>query len=137
MSNRIVAFNDSFTSATAPDVAGQSQENYTIANNAALATIFTLTSTINKTAFADYELIRKDSIGTFAQTGSIIFSYDTQWTMSFGNFHGDEMIVDSIVNSSDVTLSINSSTGVVSYTSGNMVGTSYSGSLKLSIVRIS
>lgn len=133
---RSLYFSDSFTSTTAPTGLIGVQENYTITNNASNGALFTLDFTVNKTAFIDYELIRKTSGGTFVQAGSLIFSYDTAWAKSEGNYQGDEIIVDAITSTEHVVFSINSSTGVITYNSGNMAGTSYVGTFKLNIMRI-
>lgn len=133
---RVVNFADGFTSASAPTGAGSVIETYTIANNTTSGAILTLDSSTSKSAFVDYELRRSTSLGVFIQTGSIIFNYDGSWSMSFGNYSGDEMIVDTIVNTEHVKLTLNSGTGALTFDSGNMSGTSYSGTLKLNIVRI-
>ena len=134
---RVLNFSDGFTSTTAPTGAGGAQENYTIANNTVGGAILTLNYAINKTAFIDYELIRTTSLGTFAQAGSLIMAYDTSWLLTEGNYQGDEMIVATISSTEHVKIILNSSTGVLTYDSGNMLGTGYSGTLKLNIVRIS
>ena len=116
--------------------AGSVIEAYTIANNTTSGAILTLNSSTSKSAFADYELRRSTSLGVFIQTGSIIFNYDGSWSMSFGNYSGDEMIVDTISSTEHVKLTLNSGTGALTFDSGNMSGTSYSGTLKLNLVRI-
>lgn len=133
---RILSFSDSFTSATAPTGSGLVQEDYVIANNITGGALFTLNQATNKTAFIDYELIRTTSLGTFVQAGSLIMSYDTSWVLTEGNYQGDEMIVAAISSTEHVKLILNSSTGVLTYDSGNMLGTSYVGTFKLNIVRI-
>jgi hypothetical protein len=134
--SRVLAFADGFTSASAPTGAGSVIETYTIANNATGGSIVTFDGSTTRTVFADFELRRSTSLGVFIQSGSLIFSYDGAWSMSFGNYMGDEMFVDTIANTEHVKLMINSSTGAVTFDSGNMSGTSYSGTLKLNIVRI-
>lgn len=136
MSARVITFSDGFTSASSPTGAGEVQENYTIANNTTGGSILTLDSSTNKTAFFDYELRRSTSLGTFIQAGSIICNYDGAWSISYGNYMGDEMIVDTIANTEHVKFYLNSSTGALTYDSGNMSGTSYSGTFKISIARI-
>lgn len=133
---RVINFAEGFTSASVPTGVGSIQENYTIANNATGGSIFTIDSSLSKSAFADYELRRETSLGVFIQTGSIILAYDGAWSLSFGNYSGDEMFVDVIANTENVILTLNSSTGALTYDSGNMSGTSYSGTLKLNIVRV-
>jgi len=133
---RVLNFSDGFTSTTAPTGAGGAQENYTIANNASGSSILTLSSATTKTAFIDYELIRVTSLGTFAQAGTLIAAYDTSWLLTEGNYQGDEMLVSAITNTEHVKLILNSSTGVLTYNSGNMSGTGYIGTFKINIVRI-
>jgi hypothetical protein len=135
MSSRTVAFADGFTSSTAPTGAS-GQEDYTIANNTTGGTLFTLVQATNKSAFADYELRRTSSGGTFLQTGSIMMGHDGAWTLTQGNYSGDEMLVDTISSTEHVVLSINSSTGAITYSSGNLSGTGYIGTLKLNITRV-
>jgi len=133
---RVLSFSDGFTSASAP--AGTAiQESYTIANNTTTGAILTLAQATNKSMFADYELRRVDSGGTFIQSGSFMMNYDGAWTMTYGNYQGDEMLVSTIANTEHVKLTLNSSTGILTYDSGNMVGTGYVGTLKLSAIRIS
>lgn len=132
---RVISFADGFTSASVPTGGGSVIESYTIANNATSSALFTLDSSTNKSAFADYELRRETSLGVFIQTGSIIFANDGAWSLSFGNYSGDDMIVDTISNTEHVKLSLNSGTGELTYDSGNMSGTGYVGTLKLNIVR--
>lgn len=133
---RVISFADGFTSATAPTGAGSVIESYTIANNTTGGSIVTLDNTSTKSVFADYELRRSTSLGVFIQSGSLIFSYDGAWALSFGNYMGDEMFIDTIASTEHVKLMINSSTGAITFDSGNMSGTGYTGTLKLNIVRI-
>jgi len=137
MTNRVLAFNDSFTSATAPTGLGGGQEDYTIANNASGGALFTLDHTVNKSAFMNYELRRTSSLGTYLQTGQLMIAYnDTAWVLSQGAFEGDNMLVGTISNTEHVKLILNASSGVLTYDSGNLAGTGYAGTLKLDIVRI-
>lgn len=135
MSNRIITFADGFSSASAPSTV-VAIETYTIANNTTSGAIFTLSQAVNKSASFNYELRRVDSLGTFIQAGSGIVSYDGAWTLSFGNYQGDEILVDILANPEHVKLAINSSTGAITYDSGNMIGTGYIGTLKISITRM-
>lgn len=135
MSN-VVNFADGFTSASAPTGAGSVLESYVINNNDTGELLFTLDSTATKSAFVDYELRRSTSLGVFIQTGSMIFAYDGAWSVSYGNYSGDEIIVDTITSTEHVKLTLNTGTGALTYDSGNMSGTSYSGTFKLNIVRI-
>src|SRR6186997_3358005 len=111
MTNRVLNFSDSFTSASAPTGIGSTQEDYTISNNATAGALFTTAHATNKTVFIDYELRRSSTFGTFVQAGSLIFSYDGAWTLSEGNYYGDEMLVTTIASTEHVKLILNSSTG--------------------------
>jgi hypothetical protein len=135
--SRVVNFADGFSSASAPTGSGGAQENYTINNSASSQALFTLSSLTTKTVFSDYELIRSSSLGEFKQDGSLVFRYsDGAWAITYGNYSGDEMLVDTIVNNEHCLLVINSSTGAVTISSGTLGGTSYVGTLKLNNVRI-
>ena len=133
---RVLNFSDGFTSTTAPTGAGGAQENYTISNNTTAGILFTTDYTTNRTVFFDYELKRQTSLGIFVQAGSSIMSYDTSWALTQGNYQGDEIIVDTISSTEHVKLILNSSTGALTYDSGNMTGTSYVGTFKITITRI-
>ena len=137
---RVLSFADGFTSSSAPTLAGGSiLETYVIANAATSGALFTIDKTLYKTYFADYELRREDVSNKYIQSGSVVFINDgTNWSISLGVFTGTDMMRDSsesLVSPYDVKLSINASTGVVTYDSGTMGGT-YSGTLKLNITRI-
>lgn len=135
MSNRVISFSDGFSSASAPTgISGQ--EDYTIANNITSGAILTLDKTIEKVAFVDYELRRSSSGGVYLQAGSLIMAYDGAWSLSEGNYTGDDMLVSAITSTEHVKLSINSVTGALTYDSGNLAGTSYSGTFKINITRI-
>lgn len=134
MSSRIITFSDGFTSATAPGGANGVIETYPIANNAIATTLATYNSTLIKTVISTYELIRSTSLGTFKQEGSVTFTFVSgSWSINYGNYSGNEMIVDSITNTEHITLSFSGDN--LQYTSGNMTGTSYVGSFKLSSTR--
>ena len=138
--SRVLSFADGFTSSSAPTLAGGSiLETYVIANAATSGALFTIDKTLYKTYFADYELRREDVSNKYIQSGSVVFINDgTNWSISLGVFTGTDMMRDSsesLVSPYDVKLSINASTGVVTYDSGTMGGT-YSGTLKLNITRI-
>lgn len=138
MSSRVITFADGFTSVSAPSVSGGVQENYTIANNQTAGAILTLNSTINKTAFVEYELIRKTDSFYFKQSGSLIMAFDgTSWSLTEGNFQGDSLInVTGVIDPQDLYLIFNPSTGALTYDSGNISGASYLGTFKLNILRI-
>ena len=71
----------------------------------------------------------------FAENGQRIIAH-YKIGIYFGNFVGDEVIQSSISNNQDVVISVNPSTGLVSYDSGTLGGTSYVGSLKVDIMRL-
>lgn len=136
---RIVNFADGFTSATAPQVAGAVQENYIILNNELTGTLFTLDSSLNKTAFVNYELIRKNDLESYTQNGSLIMAFDgTSWLLTEGNFQGNSMITQEFTTDPlSLILTLDTVTGALTYSSGNMIGANYIGTFKLNIVRIS
>lgn len=136
MSNRVITFSDGFTSTTAPIIGGAPQSTYTIANNTAGGSLFIQDYTLSRTVFIDYELIRTTSLGTFVQTGSLILHYSTAWSLSEGNYSGDEMIVSSILNNEHIKVSLNLVTGALTYDSGNMLGTGYVGTFKLIVTKV-
>lgn len=134
---RIVSFNDSFTSASAPSVAGGSQENYVLLNNQTSVDITDLIfdSLLYKSAFIDAEIIRTGS-SIFTQAISIQLYYDgTTWSLTTGNSSGDDILNPTITSDEMISLFIDSS-GQISYSSGDLSG-HVSTTLKLSIVRIS
>jgi hypothetical protein len=134
MSSRVIQFSDGFTSATAPSGTNGVIEPYTIANNASSTTLATYDNADFKTVISTYELIRSTSLGTFKQEGSMTFTYVSgAWSTNYGNYSGNEMIVDSLVNDEHITLSFSGND--LQYTSGNMSGTGYTGTLKLSSTR--
>lgn len=140
---RILNFSDGFTSSSAPLISGSgSQEDYVINNNATGVTLFTVDSAQYKTYFMDYELIRQDVGGVYVQQGGIILGYDgSDWTLTFGNYQGVDLIQDSTgtISSPEMIIlevSTLSGVGTVTYDSGAMGG-SYSGELKLIITRVS
>jgi len=134
MSSRIIQFADGFTSATAPSGVNGVIETYSIANNGGATTIATYDNADFKTVISTYELFRSTSLGSFKQEGSVTFTYVSgSWLINYGNYSGNEMIVDSIVNTEHITLSFSGNN--LRYTSGNMAGTSYTGSFKLSSTR--
>jgi len=137
MSTRIITFADGFSSASAPADAGISRENYLILNNTTAGALFTIDQSLSKSMFADYELRRNTSLGVFIQTGSFTLVYDGAWSISYGNFSGSDMIQDTIVNTEHIKLMLNTATGALTYDSGNMSGTGYTGTFKLNATRTS
>lgn len=139
---RIISFADGFTSGSTPTLSGPSVEEYVIANNQASAVSFSTAFTIDgsdyKSAFVNFELFREDVSNEYLQAGSFILSYDgTNWALEFGSFDGAEIVSDALTNAYNVILQVSTSVGVgeIKYRSGNM-GSSYVGTLKLSITRI-
>lgn len=139
---RIATFADGFSSASPPSIQGGVQEDYTIENNiSVLDDIFTIDSSEYMSAFINFELKRSDDMNDYIQVGKIILSYDgSSWLYNLGAYQGEDMIIleDSISNPKDVFFQIDTSMGVgtFKYKSGSM-GSSYSGSLKIFITRIS
>lgn len=130
--SRVLTFADGFSSATVPQDSTY-QETYPISNNATNGELFTLVGS----AFFEYELKRKDSLDSKCQTGSItINEKDGVFSVSFGNYSGDTMVVEEIVNDFETVISIDEVTGVLSYDTGAMGGDDYEGTLKMSIMRI-
>lgn len=136
---RIASFADGFTSSTAPTIEGATQDNYTILNNQiAPLELFAIDALEFKSVFISFELERLDISNEYRQTGSLILSYDgSNWVYNLGNYQGDDIITDTIVNTQDVKFEISTIAGVGSfkYSSGNM-GASYTGSLKAITTRI-
>lgn len=125
---RVVNFSDGFTSTTPPTGIGSAQEDYIILNNVTNGPLFTMNHAVNKTAFADFELIR----GAFHQSGSMIIAYDGAWSITFGNFSGDDMINDPILSAEQISIHIDAVSGLISYDSGDLTA----GTLKLNITRV-
>ena len=136
---RILSFADGFTSSTAPLISGTAtQEDFVITNNVTGTTLLTIASASYKTAFFDYNLMRTDVGGVYIQQGAGIMSYDgTDWTVTFGNYIGSDLIVDTSPTTNQVKFYMTTSTGVGSlkYDSGAMGG-SYSGEVSFAITRI-
>jgi len=137
---RIVSFSDGFTSASAPDLAGSSPENYPLLNNQSSFVNITgldFDESLVTTAFIQLEIERSDATpALYRQSVSLIASYDgSAWLLEAGSYIGDPMLADLISGVSDVQLQM--SGGQVQYKSGNMLGGSYSGTFKFSITRIS
>lgn len=136
---RIISFSDGFTSSTAPIIAGSStQENFIIANSATATSLMTIDSVTYKSAFFDYTLKRADVSDSFIQNGKGIMGFDgSSWSITFGNFQNDDLVVDTAPVAEQVYFYMTTSLGIGSlvYDSGTMSGT-YSGSLSLSIIRI-
>lgn len=138
---RLVSFADGFTAASPPDVTPGAQENFVLLNNQAAFTNFTgliLDSTRTKSAFFEYEIERHDdTLGTFRQQGELMVVFGvTGWEIQTGNYIGQLMLVDTIVNPQETIFTVDSVTGQVQYKSGNMSGANYSGTLKTIITRV-
>lgn len=136
MSVRTVNFADGFISASAPVVSGADQENYILLNNQALTNITGLlfNNAQYKSVFIDFEIERIGTV-TYRQSGSIIAAYNGTWSITFGNYQGDTIIEDTLVNPYSITLSIDPSTGQIKYSSGNQPGHT-SSKIKLYLVRV-
>jgi hypothetical protein len=136
---RLVSFADGFTSASSPTVTGSEQETYVLANNTASATNITgflLSSSECKSAFGDFEIERVDSLNEYRMAGSFIAYYDgSAWAVDFGSFSGDNLLVDSITNTSHVILTITSA-GQLQFQTGNMAGTGYVGKIRVSLTKV-
>jgi hypothetical protein len=136
MSVRIVNFSDGFVATTAPLVSGAEQENYVLSNNQSLTNITGLSfdSSLFKSIFFDFEIERIGTT-TYRQSGSLIAAYNGSWSITFGNYQGDTIVEDTLVNGYNITLSIDGATGQIKYSSGNQVG-HVSSKIKLYIVRV-
>jgi hypothetical protein len=120
---RIVSFADGFTSASAPSISEENQENYILNNNQTVTDVIGLLfdSSNYKSVFFDYEIERIGST-IYRQTGSFIAVFNGSWSLSFGNYQGDTILEDTLANPYSVVLTINSSTGQIRYSSGNQPG---------------
>jgi hypothetical protein len=134
---RILQFSDGFTSSTAPTISGgSSEELVNIADNTLSGSVSSFDSTLYTSAFINYDLFRTDGASDYTQKGTFIVSFDgTSWSFQLGNYVGDSMIVETVPSTFEISLSINVSTGEMTYRSGSLGGT-YSGKLTLSITRI-
>ncbi len=136
MSVRIVNFSDGFVATTAPTVDGGDQENYVLLNNQSITNLTGLlfNSAEYKSVFIDFEIERIGTT-TYRQSGSLIAAYNGTWSITFGNYQGDTIVEDTLVNGYNITLSIDGATGQIKYSSGNQVG-HVSSKIKLYIVRV-
>lgn len=134
--SRIVTFADGFSSATAPVVSGSNLESYALSNNQALTNITGLVfdGSEVKAVFFEYELERIGS-SNYRQVGSFIAVYKDSWSISFGNYQGDTIIEDTLVNPESITLSIIGASGQFQYSSGNQSGHT-SSKLKLNVLKV-
>jgi hypothetical protein len=137
--SRIVTFSDSFVSAQEPSIEGVSQENYEIENNVIDEALFSIDSSIYKSAFIKFELIRQSDLGSYLESGELQLIYaDNEWKIAKNIAINDELIVfDQVEQPQQIKLSLVTNAGIGSllYTSGDMEG-EYQGSLRLSITRI-
>jgi hypothetical protein len=134
---RVVTFADGFVSTTPPVLDGEVSANYSLLNNQSSPvniSDFIIGSSSYKSAFISYE-IERIGASTYRQVGSLIAVFNGTWSITFGNFQGDGIFSDTIVNSENVVLSINASTGQFSYTSGNLPGHT-SSKLKIYITKV-
>lgn len=129
---RLVTFADGFTSATPPDVTPGAQEDYIVLNNQAAPVALMdnsgnqliLDSTKHKSVFADYELERVQGGTTYRQSGTFMIILGAAgWEIQYGNYIGQDLLQNGgLVNPEHVQLAIDPVTGYVTYTSGNLVG---------------
>lgn len=131
---RVVSFADGFTSASAPTITAGTEESYTLANNQA-ATNLGIDLTGYRAAIADFSVKRTDTVTTVEQSGSIIFHYDgVNWNIELGSYVGDNLITASVSSATDIALTMSGNS--VRYATGNMTGGTHTGSIKMSIVRL-
>lgn len=134
---RVVTFADGFVSTTPPVIEGEVRETYTLLNNQSSPVNISgliIDSAEFKSAFINFE-IERIGTSTYRQVGSFIAAYNGSWSLTFGNYQGDQIINDSLVNPENITLSIDGTTGQVSYTSGNQTGHT-SSKLKIYITKV-
>lgn len=135
---RVINFADGFTSTSAPTIDGEVRETYTLLNNqSSVINIAGLIfpSASFKSVFFNYEIERIGTT-TYRQVGSFIAVYNGTWSLTFGNYQGDQIINDSLVNPENITLSIDTVSGQITYTSGNQSGHT-SSKLKAYVTRVS
>lgn len=119
---RVVTFADGFVSTTPPVIEGEVRETYTLLNNQSSPASITgliVDSNAVKSAFINFE-IERIGTSTYRQVGSFIAVYNGSWSLSFGNYQGDQIINDTLDNTENITLSINATSGQISYTSGDL-----------------
>ena len=147
---RAVTFPDGITAATPPDVTPGSQESFPILDNQSVYTPLlntdgdqlVLDESDCVSAFIEYELARSNLTDSFIQMGRINAIKDptTGWMIVPGNYIGSDLIQeddDTIDNDQEIILSIDSTTGEVTYKSGALTGgVDYVGNLILIITRI-
>jgi hypothetical protein len=132
---RVISFADGFTSSSAPTISSGSEESFTLNNNQA-ATNIGIDLSGYRAAFVNYSIRRSDTVTTVEQSGDIVFHYDgAAWNIERGNYVGDSVLADSIVNTYDVVLSMSGTN--VRYATGNMVGGTHTCTIKMEIVRLS
>lgn len=117
---RIITFADGFSSATAPSTGGTFQAQYTLTNNqASAATILTLDPTAVKTHFYEMEIERLGSL-EYRQSITAVLTYNGSWELNLGSWQGDEIVLDALDNTYNITLTISGNN--LQYTSGNLSG---------------
>lgn len=137
-----VSFADGFTASSTPSILGVTQEIYDILNNQASFTNFS-GLIFDKDQYQTVKMfceIERSSVNPteviYRQTIELIFIYKGSWSFTTGLSSGDIVFENAFASPEFVYFSINAATGQVSYTSGNLPGTSYKGNLKASIDRI-
>jgi len=134
---RVVTFADGFVSTTPPTIEGEVRETYTLNNNQVAPTNITglvFDSSECKSVFFNYE-IERIGTATYRQVGSFIAVYNGTWSLSFGNYQGEQIINDTLVDPENITLTISPSSGQLSYTSGNQPG-HVSSEMKIYITKV-
>lgn len=130
---RIVDFSDGFTSNSPPS--SQIVLEIFDLNNNTSGDLILFDESIATSAIIDYEIERSDSLGDFRQVGRFTCYYNgADWLIDFGMFSGDSLIQASVTSVEHVVLAI-STAGQLSYTTGNMTGAGYTGSIKMGITR--
>ena len=133
---KIIEFADGFSSASAPDIEGGTQEVISLLNNQTGTAISELDFDGFSSVFIDFEVHRFDDVSTFRQVGTAIFRKNPStllWSFDLGNYTGDSIIEESISSPEHIVLSIDGS-GQVSYDSGNM-GSGHTAILKIVLLR--
>lgn len=138
--SKIIDFADGFTSATAPNISGDSPEVYSLLNNRSTFTPVSglIFNSANETSvFMLAEIERKDNTPlVYRQSISLIAAFNGSiWTLEPGSYIGTSIVADSLANSYNMQLQMNG--GQVEYKTGNMTGGGATTKLKLSVTRIS
>lgn len=134
---RVVTFADGFVSTTPPELQGEVSENYDLLNNQVSAVDiddFIVDGSDFKSVFINYE-IERIGASTYRQAGSLLAVFNGTWSLTFGNYQGNQIFNDAIESSENVVLSIGPASGQFSYISGDLPGHT-SSKLKMFITRV-